>query len=274
MLLLVFSKIDPFSDRVYREIAQDLKTVRELETATLYRYRDTVLVLYERQLDLPFTDYVNRLAQELGIELVVYISRHEMKNPRPLITAHTPGNWENAEYGGKPEHVSISPAHVQSELIRALHRYAQELNLVGEYEVTLEATHHGPSLDHPAVFIEVGSTEKEWSDNRCIKLFRNIIGNIEDIVNRALKSTNKVVLSIGDLHYSTITSHVISNEYDVGHIIPKYVNISEKILLMSVNRTTPRPSEAIVHWKSIRKEIRELVTNVLSKLGLSIVKRK
>ncbi len=274
MILLVFSRVDRFSNNVYRRLENKLSLIRKQGTADLYRYRGTTLILLERELDLPFTEYLDNLAEQIGTELIVYISRHEMKNPKPLLTVHTPGNWESADYGGKPGHVSLSPAHVQSELLRTLRRLAEEMKLTQEYDVTLEATHHGPSLDKPAVFIEVGSTEREWHDERCIRLFEIIVENIEDIVNRARWSSNKVVVSIGDLHYSTITSHVLNQEFDVGHIVPKYVNIDENIVKMCIERTTPSPVEAIVHWKSLKKETRELVVEVLSRLKVGIIKRK
>ena len=36
-----------------------------------------------------------------------------------------------------------------------------------DYEITIEATHHGPtSLKKPLLFIEIGSTEKQWADTQ------------------------------------------------------------------------------------------------------------
>src|SRR2546428_10273485 len=48
-----------------------------------------------------------------------------------------------------------------TEVLRAVRREAEGLS----YAVTFEATHHGPVLDAPSFFIEVGSTEKEWRDS-------------------------------------------------------------------------------------------------------------
>ncbi len=35
-----------------------------------------------------------------------------------------------------------------------------------DYEVSYECTHHGPSLNVPAMFVELGSSEKQWNDSR------------------------------------------------------------------------------------------------------------
>ncbi len=273
-MLLAFSKVDRFSINVYREISRELTKLSEGETFSLYKYRDDIIVLLERELDLPFTDYVDRLLDRLSMDTVIYVSRHEMRNPRPLITVHTPGNWGEAEYGGKPKAVSLSNAKLQSEALRTLYTLAKEEDLTGEYEVALEATHHGPSLDKYALFIEVGSTDREWNDSRCVKIFKIFIENLLEILRKSTHNNLSTIVSIGDLHYSTITHHVLSNKYNVGHIIPKYVSIDHQVVHMCVNRTKPRPDKAVIHWKSLRKDTRDLVVNVLNRLGINVVKRK
>ena len=47
--------------------------------------------------------------------------------------------------------------------LRALARHCP-----GNYRVSYEITHHGPTgLTHPSFFVEIGSTEKEWADRGC-----------------------------------------------------------------------------------------------------------
>ena len=41
---------------------------------------------------------------------------------------------------------------------------AKEDKLDEEYDITLEATHHGPLLDSPTLYLEIGSDEERWSD--------------------------------------------------------------------------------------------------------------
>ena len=43
------------------------------------------------------------------------------------------------------------------DALKALLHYKEELNL--DYEVSYECTHHGPSLNVPAMFVELGSSE-------------------------------------------------------------------------------------------------------------------
>src|SRR5450756_1526960 len=41
--------------------------------------------------------------------LIVFISRHSSQSGRPTLSVHTPGNFGNAELGGLPKTVSVSP---------------------------------------------------------------------------------------------------------------------------------------------------------------------
>ncbi len=80
----------------------------------------------------------------------------------PAMTVHATGNLtKNAEFGGRPEELSfVDPARIQ----RALRRLRDGVVEVGlEIDVTMEATHHGPtSFPIPVCFVEIGSGPREW----------------------------------------------------------------------------------------------------------------
>ena len=48
--------------------------------------------------------------------------------------------------------------------LKAFYTLKKKLKL--DYEVSYEVTHHGPSLDVPAMFVELGSSENQWSDSK------------------------------------------------------------------------------------------------------------
>src|SRR5438094_5467478 len=69
-----------------------------------------------------------------------------------------------ALYGGNPEQLSfVDPLGI----MRALGTLRDESAKKGlQIEVTMEATHHGPtSFKIPVVFVEIGSGPLEWSDS-------------------------------------------------------------------------------------------------------------
>jgi D-aminoacyl-tRNA deacylase len=93
-------------------------------------------------------------------DLVIFLSRHSSVNPVPVLTVHVTGNYRDAELGGSPRTLApAAPAMMQATL-RALARHCP-----AGYRVSYEVTHHGPTdLVHPSFFVEIGSTEKEWTD--------------------------------------------------------------------------------------------------------------
>ena len=43
------------------------------------------------------------------------------------------------------------------------------------FDLTLETTHHGPWIETPSMFIEIGSTAVTWGDKRAAELLAGII---------------------------------------------------------------------------------------------------
>ncbi len=280
MIVLAFSRTDRFSYNVFKKIMNNIVQVRDYGSLKLYRYRDLPAILLEDR-DLPFieNEELSKILEFVNIEnpKILFISRHEMsRNPRPMLTVHTSGNWGKAEYGGTDNKVSICNACLNSNIIRQLRKLAEERSILGEYEVVMEATHHGPSIDYESCFIEVGSSEREWNDERCINLFIDLIDDILTRFEDYLKKVGKVTVSIGDLHYCTLMNHIFSLEIDLGHTVPKYVNVTENCVKDAISRTVPFPERVIIHWKSLKKDVRDLVLRVLEEnyKGIEIVKRK
>ena len=50
-----------------------------------------------------------------------------------------------------------------------------ELTKNTKYQVTLECTHHGPFLEKPCMFIEIGSSIQQWKDKNAAKIIANTI---------------------------------------------------------------------------------------------------
>src|SRR5208337_3594902 len=97
-------------------------------------------------------------------QLIVFISRHSSQSGIPTLSVHTPGNFAEAGLGGLPRTVSVSPATAMRDALKTLLHYKEELSL--NYEVSYECTHHGPSLNVPAMFVELGSSPAQWNDLR------------------------------------------------------------------------------------------------------------
>ena len=54
---------------------------------------------------------------------------------------------------------------------------ARSRGLGEKYDLTLEATHHGPLLASPALYIEIGSTNKQGGDAEAADVWRQVISH-------------------------------------------------------------------------------------------------
>ena len=113
-----------------------------------------------------FIEVDERLIHTEGIDkrtdadLIIFISRHSSVNPVPVLTVHITGNYREAELGGTPRTLAPAATAMMQATLRSLAKHCPE-----GYRVWYEVTHHGPiDLVLPSFFVEIGSTEKEWTD--------------------------------------------------------------------------------------------------------------
>src|SRR5437899_970391 len=126
-----------------------------------WRLRDMILVtIPELHLGRDHLDRDLRSSFNERVDLVVYLSKHRSESGRPSLTVHPIGNPGLAEFGGQPETLVPSAARWMTAALRGLRHTGRALG----YDVTFEATHHGPYLTSPTLFIEQASTEGEGED--------------------------------------------------------------------------------------------------------------
>ena len=89
-------------------------------------------------------------------DFIIFASKHRSEKDEKALTVHSVGNWREARFGGEREKAGKSSAIFQKQIFEKLKENAEKYNLK-EYDVTMEATHHGPLIDKPCIFIEIGS---------------------------------------------------------------------------------------------------------------------
>jgi D-aminoacyl-tRNA deacylase len=186
------------------------------------------------------------------LSLIVFVSRHSSASGTPTLSVHTPGNFAAAELGGLPRKVSVSPATAMQTALKALKRYQEEMNL--DYAVSYECTHHGPSLNVPTMFVELGSSAKQWSDLKAA----------EAVAHAAMKaiaefnvSERTAAIGIGGTHYNQhFTQMALADEAVFSHMIPKYAvqQMDAELLSHCVERTLEKVDSAILDWKGIQSK--------------------
>jgi D-aminoacyl-tRNA deacylase len=114
--------------------------------------------------------------------------------------------------------------------LRLLKKIATSHNLVPEFEITLEATHHGPVTNKPTMFIEIGSTEDYWKRQDAAKVIAQLLweglglGGEAAMGNWSRESKkNKVLLGIGGGHYAPRHMDIVlKDNVWVGHLLSGY----------------------------------------------------
>ena len=147
----------------------------------------------------------------IKIENIVFLSRHKAASGRPSLTVHPIGNWGKADYGGFAGKLSrTSPIWMTGLLLKIY-----EKRLPG-YDICFEATHHGPLLETPTMFLEIGSSEEQWE-------LREPAHALTKSLLELKPAKGTVVVGIGGGHYTPrFTEAALSHQVCFGHIVANY----------------------------------------------------
>ncbi len=200
-----------------------------------------------------YHDNIDKEIESKGYEIdtIIFASRHASMAKRKTLTVHAVGNYSKAEYGGKDRKLVLCEPLLMRNALELL----KEKDIDG-YEVCYEATHHGPYLEKPCFFIEVGSTEKEWNDKKACKAIAEVILELE-------RKNYDVAIGIGGGHYAPrFTDIAFNKKVAFGHIAAKYAipYLNEKLIEEMINKT-PNCKKAYFHGEC--ENIKRIVSNYL-----------
>ena len=229
-----------------------------------WRHRDLALVtIPEEHL---YRDHLDRdLERSFGesVDLVVYLSKHRSESGRPSLTVHPIGNPGTAEFGGQPGNLVPAAARWMTAALRGLRREARGL----PFEVTFEATHHGPYLEAPTFYIEQGSTDLEWKDPEAARAIGRVLLNLEP-------TDDPIGIGLGGGHYMPRqTDLALTKRIAFGHLLPSYVlDASALDRVDRAAKRTPGARIAYVHRKSLAKPLLRMIEGRLESLGVRIIR--
>ena len=169
-------------------------------------------------------------------DFIIFASRHKSEKKEKTLSIHAPGNWKEAELGGESEKVCPTSAQFQKQFFEILHENVKKYEL-NEYKVTLECTHHGPLINKPCIFVEIGSTDFEWNDRRAAFVMAKTIK--ETIDEYKENPYREVAIGIGGPHYCPNFNKVqLDSNVALSHIIPEYaLPLTPEMLKQAVTKT-------------------------------------
>lgn len=200
-----------------------------------------------------------------NFDFIIFASKHSSEKGKKTISIHAPGNWRNAELGGKSGKVCKTSALFQKQLFEKLKYNIDKFHLKN-YDLTLECTHHGPLINKPCVFVEIGATETEWKDKKAGFIVAKSIS--EAIQGFKENPYNEIAIGIGGNHYcSSFNKIQLSSNVAISHIIPQYVfPLTEEMIQEAIAGTEEDVDLLLVDWKGLgNSEQRNQAMGVLNK---------
>jgi D-aminoacyl-tRNA deacylase len=196
---------------------------------------------------------------QLGLQpkIAIFLSRHRSKMGEPTLTVHPIGNYGDAEFGGKPHTLVPAAPRFMVHLLRLIKKNLQSTEL--GYQVCYEVTHHGPYLEIPTLFVEVGSTEEQWQQKEPAQIIATAL--LELLTSHHYEEDYPddipVLLGIGGGHYAPrFTDVVFEKNVAFGHMIPSYqidTGVIDWTMIEKALQATPHITGVYLHKKALKK---------------------
>jgi D-aminoacyl-tRNA deacylase len=240
------------------------KTINDLYLVTI---PDKTII--HEHLEEELLEYLN-----IEPERLIFISRHRSKTGEPTLTTHPIGNYGNADFGGKPRTLTQSLPLEMARLLRIIKVNANKANL--QHHVCYEVTHHGPYLQTPTLFAEVGSNEKEWHNiDACRVVALSVLELLmNEYSGKIMGSEDIILVGIGGGHYAPrFTDICFTKHAAFGHMVPTYQIknglINEDTLKKTLN-ATPNVKGVYFHRKSMRKSDVSHFKKICTELNIKV----
>jgi D-aminoacyl-tRNA deacylase len=257
MDLLVAYKNDPAGHNMAKFISQNMNY-----DGDVYRGKNFDLI----EIDSPAIS-ADWLDEKYEYDGFIFLSKHAAESGTLALTCHSTGNFDEAKFGGNQKELAIPYPDLQK-------RYMQKLwdnhESFSDFEITIEATHHGPThLKKPSIFVEIGTTELQWNDETlCFAVAQLVVNTLEKP-----RGISPFAICFGGTHYSEkFTKELLFGKYALGTVMPKHaLNFLTPDLFEHLLTQNNGVQAALLDWKSLGKYKQTLI-DLLSTTKLEIFK--
>ncbi len=237
------------SKRAEKEFKLQVNKLLKVKGISLIEIEDFPLYLTDKDLDKYDADYF------------VAISIHSLSDSPRRFCVHPCGNWNEKwprhpiDLGGNERTLCM---HLAS-LLKFAYNSLQKHNFLEAYEISMEATHHGPELSRPILMLELGSCLDSWQDVSANKV---IVDVVEDILENFKPSSAKASLILGGDHYMhTIAPLLSKDDFAVSHMCPssQIHNFDANMLKQALNQTKEEVDLAIIDLAGVGQHQERLI---------------
>ena len=229
-------------------------------TTQLSKFGDFNFYLVER--DILHNENLD-LARFQEYDFIIFASKHASESKEKTISIHAPGNWKEARAGGMDKNVCVSSALFNKFLFKKLEEKIKEGLIQDKYKLTLECTHHGPFIQKPCLFVEIGATDFEWGDKSAGFIVARAIK--EAIETFTENPYNEIAVGVGGPHYCPGFNKIqLDSNVAISHVIPSYAYpFTAEMILDARKKTVEDVDFFVIDWKGLKAEERDLLVKIL-----------
>ena len=207
------------------------------------------------------------LEEKFSYDGFIFLSKHAAESGVLALTCHSTGNFSEAKFGGNNRQVAIPHPHLQKSYLQKLWQNRKDFS---EFQITIEATHHGPTdLNKPSIFIEIGTTEKQWNDSTLC----NSVAKIVVEIMKSEQKSNPVAICFGGTHYpDKFTKELIHGKFALGTVIPKHdLDFLDEELFSHILDRNNMAKTALLDWGGLGQN-KQKVLDMLNNTNLEVIR--
>jgi D-aminoacyl-tRNA deacylase len=215
-------------------------------------------------------------------EGIVVLSPHRSGREYPSLTVHVPGNWDAAEMGGLPRTLNTVMAGGMREVLRGLSLGNEKYSL--GWNVSMEADHHGPTCDSPIMFVEIGSSEREWGNLKAARIVAEaVMQMLEWSDDSGGRGDCESYFCVGGGHYCPKFSKMglegaeggdggAGGGRAAGHVLPKYgiEKLGMDTFSQAMERSVDEVRGVLVEKDGVNAAQREKVLGLAKEYGAEV----
>ncbi len=197
----------------------------------------------------------------------VFLSKHAAESGVLALTCHSTGNFSEAKFGGNDRQIAIPHPHLQKAYLQTLKENESQFS---DFQITIEATHHGPTaLKKPSIFIEIGTTGQQWDD---VQLCSSVAAIVDSVMKKPAKEF-PVAVCFGGTHYPTkFTNELLTGRHALGTVVPKHAlgSIDEEMFGHILEQNNMAKS-ALLDWGGLGPN-KQKILDFLDSTNLEVIK--
>lgn len=201
-------------------------------------------------------------------DVFIFLSKHKSDSSIPTLTCHFTGNfYTDNTHGGYPRQIAIAYPSLLKGYLKAITAARQKLP---GYEVIIEATHHGPtSIDKPVLFIELGSSEKQWKDANAAAVMCETLLRVLD---NGFERCDKVGIALGGTHYpQKFNRLLLESNFGLAAVASKHnlEAIDREMLDQMAEKSTEKVTHVVLDSKGLGRR-KDMILKILSDSPLEV----